>query len=178
MRSSGLLSLRHCRRLVFLTSGHYAFHLPGSLRSPGITRLRRYYGTSDSCPSQSSRAGLLASCTGISNRSASNHLIAPSIAFSRYPSASTASGLPVLGFAIRVEARQSIRPNRVHLRCGPAIRLTMLPTPPHGDAVSFGYRTENVSLKRTSTSLSKYTCQRTLLWAAPIQPSRAEPPQR
>jgi hypothetical protein len=71
--------------------------------------------------------------------------------------------VPVLGFALRAEARQSIRPNRVHLRCGPAIRLAMLPTPPHGDAVSFGYRTENVSLKRTCTSLSKYTCQRTLL---------------
>jgi len=26
------------------------FHLPGALRSPGVTRLRRYDGSSDSCP--------------------------------------------------------------------------------------------------------------------------------
>ena len=84
--------------------------------------------------------------------------------------------IPVLGFALRAEARQTIRPNRVHFRCGPVVRLTMLPTPPHGDAVSFGYRTENVSLERTCTSRSWYTRQRTLLWPSAIQPRRAGTP--
>ena len=50
---SGLLSQRHCRRCGFRMSGHRAFHLPGTLRSTGITRFRHYYGSSDSCPSQS-----------------------------------------------------------------------------------------------------------------------------
>ena len=66
---SGLLSQRHCRRCVFRLSGHCAFHLPASLRSPGVTRLRRYYGRSDSCPAapclaarfRSARTGLFAS---------------------------------------------------------------------------------------------------------------------
>ena len=48
---SGLCSrCRHCRRCVFRRSGHSRIHLPASLRSPGVTRLRRYYGRSDSCP--------------------------------------------------------------------------------------------------------------------------------
>src|SRR5262249_41938288 len=34
----GLRSVGSCR-----------IHLPGTLRSPGVTRLRRYYGPSDSC---------------------------------------------------------------------------------------------------------------------------------
>src|SRR6266566_364127 len=40
-------------------------HLPAPLRSPGITRLPRYYGCSDSCVSAERRpvhAGLLVSC--------------------------------------------------------------------------------------------------------------------
>ena len=52
---SGLLSQRHCRRCVFRSSGHDAFHLPGTLRSTEVTRFRCYYGSSDSCLSQSLR---------------------------------------------------------------------------------------------------------------------------
>ena len=52
---SGLLSQRHCCRCVFRSSGHYAFHLPGTLHSAGITRFHHCYGSSDSCPSQSLR---------------------------------------------------------------------------------------------------------------------------
>ena len=40
---------------MFRGSVRHAFHLPGTLRSPGITRLQRYYGSSDSCPVQSPR---------------------------------------------------------------------------------------------------------------------------
>ena len=39
----------------------------------------------------------------------------------------------------------------------------MLPTPPRGDAVSVGYRPENVYLKRTCTSPILLACKRTLL---------------
>jgi hypothetical protein len=34
------------------------------------------------------------------------------------------------------------RPNRIHSRCRPAIHLQLLSTPPHGDAVSIGFRPE------------------------------------
>jgi hypothetical protein len=37
----------------------------------------------------------------------------------------------------------------------------MLPTPPHGDAVSVCYRPENVYLRRTCTSLDLLTRKRT-----------------
>ena len=39
----------------------------------------------------------------------------------------------------------------------------MLPTPPRGDAVSVGYRPENVYLKRTCTSPILLACKRTFL---------------
>ena len=74
------------------------------------------------------------------------------------------SNLFDLGFAIRRQARQTTRPNRVHFRCGLAVRFPMLSTPPHGDAVSVSYRPENVYLKRTSTSPSMFTRKRTFLW--------------
>ena len=66
-----------------------------------------------------------------------------------------------LGFAISQEARQVDRPNRVHERLGLVVRLPMLSTPPHGDAVSVGYKPENVCLKRTYTFLTKHTYKRT-----------------
>ncbi len=37
----------------------------------------------------------------------------------------------------------------------------MLYTPPHGDAVTVGYRPERVYLKRTFTSLTRCACGRT-----------------
>ncbi len=151
---SGLLSQRHCRRLVLPGAWSFVIHLPGALRSTGVTRLPRYYGSSDSCPTPSSRTGLSASWIWPSDHSASNHLVAPPIAFARYPSASTASGSLRSGLRHWQQARQTTRPNRVHFRCGLAVRLPMLPTPPRGDAVSFGYRPENVYLKRTCTPLS------------------------
>jgi hypothetical protein len=44
-----------------------------------------------------------------------------------------------LGFATHSLARRNGRPNRVHLRYGLIVHLQLLPTPPHGDAVTFGY---------------------------------------
>ncbi len=45
---------------------------------------------------------------------------------------------------------------------GLVILLQLLPTPPHGDAVTFRYRPESVYLKRTHTSLTKHTHKRTI----------------
>jgi len=39
--------------------------------------------------------------------------------------------------------------------------LLLLPTPPRGDAVAFGYRPENVCPKRTFTSLTRCALRRT-----------------
>ena len=78
-----------------------------------------------------------------------------------------------LGFAIRRQARQTTRPNRVHFRCGLTVRVPMLPTPPHSDAVSVHYRTENVSLKRTCTSQTTNTHKRTFLPTLSAQVGKA-----
>ena len=53
-------------------------------------------------------------------------------------------GLPfsVPGFAPRQQARHVRRPYRIHSRCRPTVHLQLLSTPPHGDAVSFGYGPE------------------------------------
>jgi hypothetical protein len=111
--------------------------------------------------------GLSASCVPPSDRSASNHLVLPAVALTRYPSASQAS-VSGLGFATWQQARRDTRPNRVHLRCGPDVRLPVLPTPPRGDAVPFGYKPESVSLKRTFTFLTNHTCRRTATGSASV----------
>ena len=61
--------------LIYLPSvWSFLIHLPGALRSTGVTRLRHYYGSSDSCrTSVWCPAGLIASCTESSGRSVSNH---------------------------------------------------------------------------------------------------------
>ena len=41
------------------------------------------------------------------------------------------------------------------------IHLRLLSTPPHGDAVTFGYRPESACLEGTSTLLTEYTFRRT-----------------
>ena len=42
------------------------------------------------------------------------------------------------GFATRSQARRCCKPNRVHFRLGPQVRLGLLPTPSHDDAVASG----------------------------------------
>src|SRR5665213_3455890 len=44
---------------------------------------------------------------------------------------------------------------------GRVLHLQLLPTSPHGNAVSFGFRPENVCLKRTCTSLTIRAFRRT-----------------
>jgi hypothetical protein len=56
-----------------------------------------------------------------------------------------------LGFAFHSQARQGHRPNRVYLRYGRVVRFRLLPTPPHGDAVTFSYEKPNLLSTGTCT---------------------------
>ena len=101
----------------------------------------------------------------------------PAIAFTRYPSARQVSEIG-LGFASCQEARQRARPNRVHFRYGLVILLQLFPTPPRDDAVTFRYRPESVYLKRTHTSLTKHTDERTRLSTSSTQEQAPKLPCR
>jgi hypothetical protein len=54
----------------------------------------------------------------------------------------------VLGFAFKKQARQCIRPNRVHhFVYGLVVHFRLLSTPPLGDAVAFRYGQTSVSVR-------------------------------
>ena len=78
----------------------------------------------------------------------------------------SAAGFPLF-FPLRVWASPLIRrlasaPGRIEfVSYGPAVRLTLLSTPPRGDAVALGFRPECVCLKRTFTVLQACACRRT-----------------
>src|SRR5215471_15856910 len=69
----------------------------------------------------------------------------------------------VLGFAFPSQARQCIRPNRVHhfLYYGLVVRFRLLPTPPLGDAVAFCYGQPVLCPTGTFTPLLVRTLRRT-----------------
>ena len=131
-------------------------HLPASLRSPGVTRLHRYYGRSDSWSADAQRRVCPTGSPGLvmnpSDPSASNHPSSPGLprlSFGQPGFTAWNRGLPPpppsrgrwrhLDFALYQQARRDDRPNRVHLRCGRITPLRLLSTPPRGDAVTFGY---------------------------------------
>ena len=62
------------------------FHLPASLRSTGVTPLRRYYGCSDSCLRSSRQTGIPASFVETSDHSASKHPLSSRRIGSLFPS--------------------------------------------------------------------------------------------
>jgi hypothetical protein len=66
-----------------------------------------------------------------------------------------------LGFAFCQQALRSIRPNRVHLCCGPVLHLLLLSTWPRGHAVAISFGPENVCPVRTCTSLLSNAFRRT-----------------
>ena len=125
---SGLFSLWHCRRFVFLRCVRHKSTFLRSLRSTSVTRLLRYYGRSDSCSPGSSayiRFRALSHelrhlheqvspiyATGLPDHSVSNHPSRPVAAFSRYPSARQVSVFRGLGFAFGMQARLS-SPDRI-----------------------------------------------------------------
>jgi hypothetical protein len=62
-----------------------------------------------------------------------------------------------LGFAISQQARQHWQAESSSSAYGWIVRLLLLPTPPYGDAVAFGFRPENVCLEGTFTPLFSTT---------------------
>ena len=152
MRGSDLLSRRHYRRWFFRSLGHA--RLPSSWNPSLHARyaLRCYDGSSDSRASQSpARVSLLhvPHRPDVPTPTTRRRPIRLSLGCAE--SVLTANhGVPAtgvsrrsvrhVGFALSRQARRDDRPNRVHLRFGPPVRLAMLPTPPLGDAVSTGYR--------------------------------------
>jgi hypothetical protein len=105
----------------------FLIHLPGTLCSTGVTRLRRSYGSSDSCRTIVwCPAGLIASWVESSDRSVSNHpssLRMPDLLFASeltvgigrlaVPPTWQGSARRHLGFAVTQQARRDDRPNRV-----------------------------------------------------------------
>jgi hypothetical protein len=95
----------------------------------------RYYAGSDSCRRSPPPAGLPAYLVSPSCRSTPNHVMPPVDRFTRQLPASTVS------FRLRrLPAGSPRHPAETgSLSCGPTVRLRLLPTPPHDDAVTFGY---------------------------------------
>ena len=71
--SPSVLTQRVMSMVFYQPTRMERFHLPASLRSTGVTPLRRYYGCSDSCLRSSPQSGLPAYFVETSDHSASNH---------------------------------------------------------------------------------------------------------
>ena len=96
----------------------------------------RYYDGSDSCLPSPRLTGLPAYLTTHSQRSASNHVMQPRYRFTRHIPAYRAS----FGLRHRIAGSSLHTAESSSLYCGPPVRLRLLSTPPHGDAVTFDYR--------------------------------------
>jgi hypothetical protein len=145
--------------------GSPRLHLPASLRSPGVTRLRRYYGRSDSRTATRSEQGPIPRLPDPSG--------SPCFMFQAFRSFRLQPLIAVLeawfGFLLRDLPSDRIhypipqfsrdRLTSVGLRhiaagsprqpaesssssYGPTIPLPLLPTPPRDDAVTFGYKVQ------------------------------------
>jgi hypothetical protein len=133
-------------------------HLPASLRSTGVTPLRRYYGCSDSCLRSGRQTGLPASFVESSSHSASNHPLSPRRSDLVSPSSLprvTATCVdrtpPFPGgrviWASPLASRLTATTGRIEFalagRFQPVLRtnlhLRLLSTSPRGDAVTFSY---------------------------------------
>ncbi len=102
--------------------GSLRIHLPAPLRSTGVTRLRRSYGCSDSCPAAlrvndhehrlvpDRSHGLLYSNFRTFRRQSPD---APAHRFATLPLSVGRFRFPGLGFAFYPQAHRSTRPNRV-----------------------------------------------------------------
>ncbi len=137
--------LRHCRgELKFKLHWyrHLASYLPTPLPSswvcsPGLSVADcylRYYEGSESYNPSPGVAGLPTYCDLPSCRSTSNHVMCPLIALSTTTASTVIFRLhPNVGGSPTHPAESSSS------SCGPTVRFRLLPTPPHGDAVAFGY---------------------------------------
>ena len=120
----------------------------------------RYYDGSDSCLPSPRLTGLPACLATPARHCASNHVMYPSIALH----AITQRTGRVSGFALEEQARRHIPPKRVRHPAHCQFALRLLPTPPHSDAVTFGYRV--------------LACPDTDLHRADVAPSRSHSSRR
>jgi hypothetical protein len=172
------LALRHSRQWVFCSVTYNPSTSLRSLCSIPVTGLPRCYGRSDSCSVGSSvpyRQHENRLCSEqVSLLHAPELPIPPSpttyhpsdIAFARYPSACRTSRYLGSGLHLSLAGSPVWSAESSSLSYGWIVRLLLLPTPPHDDAVTVGYRPENVCLKGTCTPLfSTYNivcaCRRT-----------------
>ena len=162
------------RRCSFLWC---ALHASTSLRPFTPPALPGFFATTDALtPADLTQpAGLPDSCPLPSSHSVPTHLMRPSVAFSRYPSADWASScsrrVPTVSVPlwysrsfhavpVRSGLRHSLAGSPPHPAVsgsssyGLAVHLPLLPTPPHGDAVTFGYRPESACRGGTPTPLT------------------------
>ena len=98
---------------------------------------------------------------GLSDHSVANHPIAPRLSFDTLPLSSTGrpySQVEASPFASWLAQRHG---RIAFVSYGLVSHLLLLPTPPHSDAVTVGYRPESVCLKRTFTSLTIHPAGRT-----------------
>ena len=166
-------------------------HLPGALRSPGITRLPRYYGSSVSCPAalrirtrgrwtpSGSRQVSLFYAVESSAHSVSTHLpsscdlglVAHRRLTARYgavPFASLPGPQRHLGFALWQQARHDDRPNRVRfLRTGrsPPIALHL----PSRARSYVRLQSSNATLAGTCALLIQHADRRTATGSASVR---------
>jgi len=98
------------------------------------SRTVQYYEGSDSWTPSPRRPGLPTSVALSSDRSTSNHSMRPAIALSTTPACPVCFRLRHL-----VEGSPPHTAESSSFCCGPIFHLQLLPTPPHDDAVTFGY---------------------------------------
>jgi hypothetical protein len=77
------------------------------------------------------------------------------------------SRFPGPDFALGMQAHRGYPAESSFLSYGLVVHLLLLPTPPLGDAVAFGFRPESVYLERTCTSLTARALRRTCHGLAP-----------
>ena len=167
---SGVFSLWHWRRSFFLRSVRHASTFLRSLRSTSVTRLRRYYGRSDSCwlvlrPIHASALYRMNSSLP-TNRSPRFSALAfltipspttrraPRRRFLTLPLSSTGLRFRGPGFATRFAGSPSRLAESSSSSYGLVVRLLLLPTPSHDDAVTGGFGPESVYPKGTFTPLT------------------------
>jgi hypothetical protein len=137
-------------------------HLPAPLGSAGITRFRRYYGRSDSSDRYPRYGGLTVPCVQPSQPfrlQPPKHL---QCRFNTLPLTALHSPTLPRGRLRHCLAGSSMQQaESSFLTYGLVVHLLLLSTPPHDDAVIFGYRPESVYLTGTFTLLTKHTHSRT-----------------
>ena len=110
--------------------------LPRPFAAP-LRALHRYYAGSDSSPARTRRRGLSASFALPSEHPTPSHVVTPG--HHHLIHVGVPAGSCDLDFALDLRARRLHHAETGSSSCGLLLRLRLLPTPPRGDAVAFGY---------------------------------------